>query len=214
MFSVMASSRMCRITMLLTRTSSTTPPRPRVDLMRMPRSVPSKTQFEIAMLRTPPDISLPMTTPPWPCSMVQFVMVWFSAGRPILRPWRSRPDLIVMQSSPALMWQSEMWTLRHDSGIDPVGVGRVVGVVDGDAADGDVVAVDRVDRPERRVPEGHVLDRDVLAVEQLDERRAQEAHLQHLAIVGPVGPIGVDARELALPLGVGPPDAGLLVARP
>lgn len=51
------------ITTLLTRISSTTPPRPRVDLIRMPRSVPSKTQLLMVTFFTPPLISLPITTP-------------------------------------------------------------------------------------------------------------------------------------------------------
>jgi len=91
------------ITTLLTRMSSTAPPRPRVVLMRMPRSVPSKMQLLIVTLRTPPDISLPMTTPPWPSNIVQLVTVMFSQGRPTRRPSASRPDLIVMQSSPTLI---------------------------------------------------------------------------------------------------------------
>ena len=60
--------------------SSTTPPLPRIVFILMPMSVPSKTQFEMAILFTPPLISLPITTPPCPLSIVQFVIVTFSVG--------------------------------------------------------------------------------------------------------------------------------------
>ena len=116
--------------MLLTRTSSTTPPRPRVDLMRIPRSVPWKTQFDIAMRRTPPAISLPIDTPPWPRSIVQLVMVTFSTGRPTFRPCASRPDLIAMQSSPVLMIRVGDVHVARRLGVDAVGVGRILRVVD------------------------------------------------------------------------------------
>jgi len=54
------------------------------------------------------DISLPITTPPCPCSMVQFMMVMFWQGRSVRRPSSSDPDLIAMQSSPTSMWQLAM----------------------------------------------------------------------------------------------------------
>src|SRR5438874_2520800 len=87
------------MTMLDTRTSSMVPPRPRRVLMRMPRSVSVKTQFEMTTFRTSPLISLPMTTPPWPWAIVQFVIVTFSSGarmgeRPLAvarPPRRARP---------------------------------------------------------------------------------------------------------------------------
>ena len=52
--------------------------------------------------------------------------------------------------------------------------------------------------------------REVLAVENLDERRTQESHLQHLGIVGELE-VRVLPKELLLPARVGLPDAGLLV---
>ena len=110
---------MLLITTLLTRISSTTPPLPRVDLIRIPRSVPSNTQLEIVTLRTLPLISLPITTPPCPESMVQLVIVIFSQGTPKRRACASLPDLIVMQSSPTDIWQSLICTLRQDSGFTP-----------------------------------------------------------------------------------------------
>ena len=64
-------------------------------------------QLEIVTLRMPPLISLPRTTPPWPCAMVQFVMVMFSHGPRFSGASVSIPDLMVMQSSPTSMWQSE-----------------------------------------------------------------------------------------------------------
>ena len=107
------------MTMLSTRICSTTPPRPRDAFSRIPASVPSKTQFEMVTRFTPPDISLPITTPPCPESMIQLVIVMFSQAFPYLRPSASRPDLMVMQSSPTLMKQSEMRTLRQEVGLMP-----------------------------------------------------------------------------------------------
>ena len=52
------------ITRLLMRTSSTTPPRPRRDFKRTPRSVPRKMQLLTVTFRTSPLISLPITKPP------------------------------------------------------------------------------------------------------------------------------------------------------
>src|SRR5690606_38871757 len=115
----MASFCMLFITTLETRISSTTPPLPLAVLSRIPRSVPSKTQFEMVTFLIPPETSLPMTTPPCPLSIVQLVMVTFSVGVAHLRPSASRPDLIVMQSSPTLMWQSEMCTFLQEVGLIP-----------------------------------------------------------------------------------------------
>src|SRR5579859_7842545 len=56
-------------------------------------------------------------------------MVQFSSGRPIRRPFASRPDLIVMQSSPTLIWQSEMRMLRQESGLMPSVLGEVGGLM-------------------------------------------------------------------------------------
>src|SRR5690606_28788011 len=107
------------ITILETRISSTTPPLPLAVFNRIPRSVPSKTQFEIVTFFIPPETSLPITTPPCPLSIVQLVMVTFSVGVAHLRPSASRPDLIVIQSSPTLIWQSEICTFLHEVGFIP-----------------------------------------------------------------------------------------------
>jgi len=119
-----ASFLILLITILLTRISSTMPPRPRVDFRRIPRSVPSKTQLLMVTFFTPPLISLPITTPPCPLNMVQLVMVIFSQGTPSLRACKSRPDLMVMQSSPTEMWQSLMCTFLQDSGLMPSVLGE------------------------------------------------------------------------------------------
>ena len=82
----------------VTQISSTLPPRPRRVLTRMPLSVPSKTQPAMDTRRMEPLISLPSTTPPWPCTIVQPVMVMSSQG--ISRSQSSVPALMAMQSSP------------------------------------------------------------------------------------------------------------------
>ena len=68
---------------------------------------------------TPPDISLPITTPPCPESITQLVIVIFSQAFPYFRPSASRPDLIVIQSSPTLIKQSEIRTFRQEDGFIP-----------------------------------------------------------------------------------------------
>src|SRR5271154_5491139 len=85
------------------------------------------TQLAIVRIFTPPDISLPMDRPRPPRS-VQLTIVQFSSGRPARRPLASRPDLMVMQSSPTLMLQSEMRILRQESGLMPSVLGDVVGL--------------------------------------------------------------------------------------
>src|ERR1035438_7537166 len=54
------------LTQLSKRIFSSRPPRPRVLLMRMPRSVPCATMLLATTLRIPPDVSLPSTTAPCP----------------------------------------------------------------------------------------------------------------------------------------------------
>ena len=78
-------------------------------------------------LRTPPLISLPMTTPPCPCTIVQPVIVMFSHGT--RSGEASVPALMVMQSSPTSMWQSLIRTFRHDSGLMPSVLGESGGLV-------------------------------------------------------------------------------------
>jgi hypothetical protein len=50
---------------------------------------------------------------------VQLVIVTFSVALPYLRPSSSLPDFMVMQSSPTLIWQFEIWTLVQDEGLIP-----------------------------------------------------------------------------------------------
>ena len=114
------------ITTPVTDTSSTLPPRPRRDLMRMPLSVPSNTQPVIATRRMSPLISLPSTTPPCPCTIVQPVMVTFSQGTRCSAS--SVPALTAMQSSPTSIWQSLMRTLRQLSGSMPSVLGESDGL--------------------------------------------------------------------------------------
>ncbi|MBA7636143.1 hypothetical protein ES703_43758 [subsurface metagenome] len=108
---------------------STTPPRPRVLLIRTARSVPTHTMLLTVTLRTPPDISLPMTMAPWPLYITQLVMVTFSVGLPFNLPSSSRPDFNVMQSSPVSKKQFEMRTLRQDSGFTPSVFGADSGLI-------------------------------------------------------------------------------------
>ena len=114
------------ITTPVTLTSSTTPPRPRRLLMRMPRSVPSNTHPAMDTRRMPPLISLPSTTPPWPCTIVQPVMAMFSQGT--FSSASSVPALTAMQSSPTSMWQPVMRTLRQLSGSMPSVLGESNGL--------------------------------------------------------------------------------------
>ena len=71
------------------------------------------------MLRAPPEISLPMVTPPWPSIMSQSRMITFSIGLCSRRPSALRPDLSAMQSSPVSNEHFSIRTSRHDSGSQP-----------------------------------------------------------------------------------------------
>ena len=71
------------------------------------------------MLRAPPEISLPMVTPPCPSFIVQSRMITFSTGTLTRRPSSLRPDLSAMQSSPVSKAQRSISTSRHDSGLQP-----------------------------------------------------------------------------------------------
>src|SRR5438876_9559711 len=51
--------------------------------------------------------------------MVQFEIAMFSHGPRLSGSSVSMPDFSVMQSSPTSMWQSEMRTSRHESGLMP-----------------------------------------------------------------------------------------------
>ena len=60
--------------------------------------------FPVSPPPTPlPPAQVPMVTPPWPSFMTQRRTMMFSDGTPIRRPSSLRPDLMAMQSSPALM---------------------------------------------------------------------------------------------------------------
>src|SRR5262245_8944666 len=106
---------------------STIPPRPRCDLTRIPISVPRKTQLETVTFRTPPDISLPIVTPPCPLYITQLVIVISSEALPILRPSSLVPDLIAMQSSPTSIRQLEICTFLQASGLMPSVLGDGTG---------------------------------------------------------------------------------------
>ena len=189
------------MTRLLMRTFSITPPRPRVDLMRMPLSVPSNTQLSTTMFFTPPDISLPIDRPcPW--SNVQLTMVQFSIGFPTRRPSASRPDLMVMQSSPTSIRQSEMCTLRQESGLMPSVFGEVAGLMIVDAVHVHVLAIEWRDVPERRVADGDAVDEHVRAFIQLDERRTEIADIER-GVVHLGDNVLVQAGKFLLPLAAG-----------
>src|SRR5215471_14823891 len=98
---------------------SMTPPRPRMDLMRSPRSVPLNSQSVTYTFFTPPDISLPMPTPPWPSAPFTRRTTMFSLGRFTRQPSSLSPDLMMMQSSPVLNDESSMSTFLHESGSMP-----------------------------------------------------------------------------------------------
>ena len=143
----------------------------------IPRSVPSKTQLLMVTFFTPPLISLPITTPPCPLNMVQLVMVIFSQGTPSLRACKSRPDLMVMQSSPTEMWQSLMCTFLQDSGLDAIRVGGRH-IVDGNAFNGHIVTKFRIYSPEGRVDNLHALYPYILTTDGMYERRTEKATVQ------------------------------------
>jgi len=78
-------------------------------------------------LATPPDISVPILRPPQPsprpwktCGQEQLrsrlFLAWMSVvGRPWARPTLSRPDLMQMQSSPAMMSLSSTSARRTET---------------------------------------------------------------------------------------------------
>src|SRR4051794_17617288 len=76
-------------------------------------------QFCANTLRTPPDISLPIVTPPWPSFIWQSSIRMSSLGVFTRRPSAFLPDLIAMQSSPVSKLQSRITTIRLDSGSQP-----------------------------------------------------------------------------------------------
>ena len=104
---------------------STTPPRQVLVFMRITRSRLglSILLFSANTLRHPPEISLPMTTPPCPFCISQLRMMMFSLGLFHRRPSLLRPLFMAMQSSPVLKKQFSMSTPSHDSGSQPSPLG-------------------------------------------------------------------------------------------
>src|SRR3989449_8269124 len=60
--------------------------------------------------------------------MVQFEIAMFSHGPRLSGSSVSMPDFSVMQSSPTSMWQSEIRTSRHESGLMPSVFGESAGL--------------------------------------------------------------------------------------
>ena len=104
-----------------TKRFSTTPPRIAFVLMRIPRSSAGLLirQRSTKTSRTPPLISLPIVTPPWPARMRQPRTTMRSEGVARRRPSALRPDLIAMQSSPVSNSESSISTSLDDSGSQP-----------------------------------------------------------------------------------------------
>src|SRR5690606_4314096 len=107
--------------MFFTKTFSTNPPLSVLVLIRMARSKLglSILQFLTYTLRTPAEISLPITTPPWPSFIIQSSTTMFSLGIFTLRPSSFLPDLIAIQSSPVSNTQFLMCTFLLYSGSQP-----------------------------------------------------------------------------------------------
>ena len=110
-----ASPAMFTMFILSTYIFSTTPPRPRVDFILKPVSVPLKRQLYTYILRAPLDISEPMTKPPWPWSTVQPSMITFWQGIFQARPSLSFPLFMQMASSPTSKVEFLMMQRLHDS---------------------------------------------------------------------------------------------------
>ena len=86
-------------------------------------------QRSAKMFRAPPEISLPMVTPPCPSFITQSRMTMFSTGTLTRRPSLLRPDLMAMQSSPVSNVHRSIRTSRHDSGLQPSLLGPWVTIV-------------------------------------------------------------------------------------
>src|SRR3954463_444417 len=97
------------------------PPRTAFDLRRRTRSRLglSIRQFSTNTLRQPPEISLPIVTPPCPSRITQRRTTIFSEGSPPRLPSLLRPDLMAMQSSPVSKVHPSINTSRQDSGSHP-----------------------------------------------------------------------------------------------
>lgn len=112
---------------------------------------------------------------------MQLVIVMFSQAFPYLRPSASRPDLMVMQSSPTLIKQSEMRTFRQELGLMPSVLGPL-GSLDGLLiVTPCIVTLSQnagLGGPERRVYDLYILDKDVGTFVELDKRRAEHTAFQ------------------------------------
>src|SRR5581483_495265 len=79
-------------------------------------------QFSTRMRSRPPEISLPMATPPEaPPQLVnvQFRMVTSVVGMLTWAPRMPRPDFIAISSSPEPKWQPSISTRAQESGSQP-----------------------------------------------------------------------------------------------
>ena len=113
------------MTMSRSATVSIRPPRSALVLMRRPRSrsglLISKRLAKIWL--APPEISLPITTPPCPAFIVQSWISTCSTGLLRRRPSALRPDFSAIQSSPVSNRQCSISTRRQDSGSQPSELG-------------------------------------------------------------------------------------------
>ena len=153
---------------------STTPPRPRAVLKRRPISVPMKVQFCTSMLRTPPDISLPMVTPPG-CPVDGAILDQHILGRHA----EAAAGLVHTGLDAEAVVAGGHDAAAHvdaPAGVDVQGVAvlRPAVVEDLHVAQGDVFAQPRVDRPVGRVAEGDALEEHAAALEEADQARAEE----------------------------------------
>src|SRR6188474_934848 len=80
---------------------------------------PVRSQSNANTLRTPPDISLPTVTPPWPLPERMRRITMFSLASPTRQPSSLSPALIATTSSLVLKNESSMSTLRDESGLQP-----------------------------------------------------------------------------------------------
>src|SRR5215475_39194 len=101
--------------------SRMTPPRIALFLMRstLSRRGLSIRQSWAKTFQHPPEISLPIVTPPCPSRISQLRTMMFWLGVFTRRPSALRPDLIAIQSSPVLNTQRSISTSLHDSGLQP-----------------------------------------------------------------------------------------------
>ena len=128
-------------------------------------------QCSAKMLRAPPEISLPIVTPPWPSFIVQLRTMTFSIGvlhaAAVVVAARLDRDAVVAGVERAALDQHVAARL----GIAAVVVRPVA--ADRDVAHRDVLAQHRMDLPHRRVDDRHALDEHVAAAIRLDEVRPQ-----------------------------------------